>query len=96
MERSVEASTPAKNTAYALYLHCSELRRRRTHYVRISKTKLQLTDKLIAQIKQSMATCSYEDLQALNRETQFRRDLKRQLRHRHKQLQLLEKRSPTA
>ncbi|XP_030079649.1 uncharacterized protein LOC111599561 [Drosophila hydei] len=83
-------ATTAK-TAYALFLHRSELQRRKVHYAKKSQTKIQLTNELIAKVKQRMATCSYEDLQILVREQQFKRLLEQKLRHRAKQLKAVAK-----
>ncbi|XP_064539358.1 uncharacterized protein LOC135429100 [Drosophila montana] len=83
-------ATTAK-TAYALFLHRAELHRRRAHYAKVSQTKIQLTSQLIAKVKQRMDTCSYEDLQTMVREQQFKRLLEKKLQHRAKQLKALVK-----
>ncbi|XP_017957158.1 uncharacterized protein LOC108651779 [Drosophila navojoa] len=85
----MEATTV--KTAYALFLHRSELQRRKAHYAKMSQTKILLTNELIAKTKQRMATCSYEDLQILVREQQFKRLLEQKLRHRAKQLKAVQR-----
>ncbi|XP_068149035.1 uncharacterized protein [Drosophila tropicalis] len=91
MASSSSSSSSYSSTAYALFLHREELRRRQRQYARVSKTKIQLTSELISLIKQRLTTCSYEDLQILNREKQFKRDLQQQLKHRYKQLKAIAK-----
>lgn len=83
----------APKTAYALFLHRSELKRRRLHFAKVSQTKIHLTDQLISKVKQRMGTCSYEDLQIMVRELDFRTFLEHQLRHRQKQLKVLQKKT---
>lgn len=77
----------AASTAYALYLHREELRRRKLHSVRSSATKIQLTNELIARTKQNIRECSDEDLEILARETIFKKSLQRHLHYRRMQLQ---------
>nr|NP_001097507.1 uncharacterized protein Dmel_CG34266 [Drosophila melanogaster]ABW08466.1 uncharacterized protein Dmel_CG34266 [Drosophila melanogaster] len=79
------------SVAYALFLHRQELRRRQMLYVKVSKTKILLTKELIAEQRQRLANCSPEDLQILNRETQFKRQLQQKLKHRSKQLKAIAK-----
>lgn len=83
----------APKTAYALFLHRSELKRRRLHFAKVSQTKIHLTDQLISKLKQRMGTCSYEDLQIMVRELDFRKFLEYQLQHRMKQLKALQKKT---
>ncbi|KAH8410705.1 hypothetical protein KR222_011229 [Zaprionus bogoriensis] len=89
----MEATTApaAKSYAYALFMHRAELKRRRAQFAQVSQTKIQLTDQLIAMLRQRMASCSYEDLQILVRQTEFKKSLEKQLRHRKKQLKALAK-----
>ncbi|XP_017863814.1 PREDICTED: uncharacterized protein LOC108614280 [Drosophila arizonae] len=87
----MEATTV--KTAYALFLHRSELQRRKAHFAKMSQTKILLTNELIAKTKQRMATCSYEDLQILVREQQFKRLLEQKLQHRAKQLKAVQRQS---
>ncbi|EDV95594.1 uncharacterized protein LOC6557918 [Drosophila grimshawi] len=85
------SSSSSARTGYALFLHRAELQRRCTHFAKVSQTKIQLTGQLIARVKQRMATCSYEDLQIMVREQEFKRRLEKKLKHRAKQLQILQK-----
>ncbi|XP_034110389.1 uncharacterized protein LOC117571990 [Drosophila albomicans] len=78
-------------TAYALFMHRAELQRKRAQFARVSQTKIQLTTHLINKLKQRMASCSYEDLQCLVREQEFKRNLEKKLNHRHKQLKAIAK-----
>ncbi|KAH8316896.1 hypothetical protein KR067_010112 [Drosophila pandora] len=74
------------SVAYALFLHRQELQRREAVYVHVSRTKIQLTKKLIAEQKQRLSSCSPEELEILSRETQFKRQLQQKVKHRNKQL----------
>ncbi|KAH8302743.1 hypothetical protein KR044_010372, partial [Drosophila immigrans] len=88
---SCSASAAAPKTAYALFMHRAELQRKRAQFARVSQTKIQLTAYLIDKLKERMSNCSYEDLQILIRETEFKRSLEKKLRHRHKQLKAIAK-----
>ncbi|KAH8379443.1 hypothetical protein KR009_005060 [Drosophila setifemur] len=79
------------SVAYALFLHRQELQRRQKLFIRVSKTKLQLTKELIAEQKQRLANSSPEDLEILSRETQFKKQLQQNLKHRTKQLKAIAK-----
>ncbi|KAH8365535.1 hypothetical protein KR093_001828, partial [Drosophila rubida] len=81
----------APQTAYALFMHRAELQRKCVQFAQLSETKIQLTALLIDELKQRMANCSYEDLQILVRQTEFKRSLEKKLRHRRKQLKALAK-----
>ncbi|XP_017840047.1 uncharacterized protein LOC108597942 [Drosophila busckii] len=87
------SSSASASAAYALYLHRAELQRRRTHYAKVSQTKIRLTNQLIDKLRQRMESCTYEDLQILVRETKFKRNLEEKLRHRQKQLKAIAKKS---
>ncbi|XP_017863813.1 PREDICTED: uncharacterized protein LOC108614279 [Drosophila arizonae] len=86
-EQQQQQQHAAASTAYALYLHREELRRRKLHSVRTSATKIQLTNELIARTKQNIRECSDEDLEILARETVFKKSLQRHLHYRRMQLQ---------
>lgn len=80
--------------AYAVFLHRSELKRKRMHFINVSQTKIDLTDQLIYKLKQRMGTCSYQDLQFMVREQDFRNYLHRQLMFRQMQMMKLQKNVP--
>ncbi|XP_060652725.1 uncharacterized protein LOC132789011 [Drosophila nasuta] len=84
---NLPASPPSPSSAYVLYLHREEIRRRKTHSARASMTKIQLTSELIARTKQNISRCSYEDLEILARETLFKKNLQRHLHYRRMQMQ---------
>ncbi|XP_075163828.1 uncharacterized protein LOC142236499 [Haematobia irritans] len=64
---------------YALYLHCEELRKRRTNSSRVSRTKLLLTHELISKTVKNIEGCTAHDLLVLSRETIFKKNLQRQM-----------------
>ncbi|SPP77569.1 Hypothetical predicted protein [Drosophila guanche] len=88
-QQSTGSMASSSGTAYALFLHRQELQRRQLLYTKISRTKIQLTKELIAKQKQRLGSCSNEDLEILNRETQFKRTLQQKLKHRSKQLKAM-------
>lgn len=82
-ENPSQNSPPKSPTAaYAMFLHREELRRRKLHVSRVSVTKIHLTSELIAQTKQNIRQCSFEDLEILARETLFKKNLQRNLYYR--------------
>lgn len=64
---------------YALYLHREELRKRRISKARVSRTKFLLTHELINKTVRNINNCTAEDLQYLNRQAIFKKNLYRQL-----------------
>ncbi|EDV50953.1 uncharacterized protein LOC6543950 [Drosophila erecta] len=79
---SLESPPKSPTAAYAMFLHREELRRRKVHVSRVSATKIHLTSELIAQTKQNIRQCSFEDLEILARETLFKKSLQRHLYYR--------------
>lgn len=80
------ATMPLPSLTYTLFLHHEELRKRRCSSMRISRTKFQLTHELITKTIKNIHKCSANDLQALSRETIFKKNLRRQIaRMRHMQ-----------
>ncbi|XP_073840216.1 uncharacterized protein [Musca autumnalis] len=65
--------------SYALYLHREELRKRRTSSTRVSRTKFLLTHELITKTMRNINKCSAEDLENLNRQAVFKKNLYHQL-----------------
>ncbi|XP_061402554.1 putative uncharacterized protein DDB_G0288537 [Musca vetustissima] len=64
---------------YALFLHREELRKRRSSSSRVSRTKFLLTHELINKTVRNITKCSAEDLQNLNRQAIFKKNLYQQL-----------------
>lgn len=78
--------------SYILYLHREELRKRKSSFMRISRTKFQLTHELITKTVKNIHKCSPDDLQILSRETIFKKNLRRQIaRMKHHQLMQMAK-----
>lgn len=82
------SSKKGTSVSYTLFLYREELSRRNTRYMRLSKTKICLTDGLISKTIRNIPQCSVEDLKACSREMQFKNKLKQQI-HRLKRLQEL-------
>ena len=66
----------SKNLSYTLFLYREELRRRNSQFMRLSKTKISLTDGLISKTLKQLPSCSAEQLQHVNREMAFKQKLK--------------------
>ncbi|XP_017840049.1 uncharacterized protein LOC108597944, partial [Drosophila busckii] len=63
--------------SYHLFLYREELARRNARQLRLSRTKIEITDELISSTVRNLKTCSIEDLKAVNRELVFKRKLRR-------------------
>ncbi|XP_037817904.1 uncharacterized protein LOC119607866 [Lucilia sericata] len=74
--------------SYTLFLYREELRRSQSRFTQLNRTKISLTDKLIAKSVRNLEKCYIEDLHAINREILFKKKLKYQIQ-RSKQLQKL-------
>ncbi|XP_017028412.1 uncharacterized protein [Drosophila kikkawai] len=61
---------------YHLFLYRSELARRNARQLRLSRTKIEITDELISKTVRNLKTCSMDDLKAVNRELLFKRKLR--------------------
>lgn len=81
-------STNKHTVTYALFLYHEELRRRKTRYMRLNKTKILLTHNLVSQGIKNLKYCSIDDINAIRREMLFKQKLKKQLK-RIKQLEKL-------
>ncbi|XP_016926238.3 uncharacterized protein [Drosophila suzukii] len=75
--------------SYHLFLYRLELARRNARQLRLSRTKIEITDELISKTVRNLKTCSMDDLKAVNRELLFKRKLrsnvsklKKEARHR--------------
>ncbi|XP_030372377.1 uncharacterized protein LOC115622550 [Scaptodrosophila lebanonensis] len=73
---------------YHLYLYREELSRRNVEYMRLSKAKYFITEKLLAKTVRNLKSCSVDELKAVNHQIVFRHKLKRQI-HRLRKLQSL-------
>lgn len=86
---SVYANTLTRNgwvtLPYALFLHRFEMKRKRKHVMKLSQSKIRLTEYLIIKQKQRIANCTNEDLQCLARGQDFRNFLYNQIMHRQMQ-----------
>ncbi|XP_023305696.2 uncharacterized protein LOC111687488 [Lucilia cuprina] len=70
--------------SYTLFLYREELRRSQSRFTQLNRTKISLTDKLIAKSVRNLEKCSIEDLHAFNQEILFKKKLKYQIqRSRH-------------
>lgn len=72
--------------AFAVFMHRSELNRKRLHFFKVSQTKIHLTDHLIHKTRVRNGRCSWQDHQFMVREMGFRNFLHHQLVHRHMQM----------
>lgn len=61
--------------SYQIYLYREELSRRNARQLRLSRTKIEITDELISRTVKNIKTCSMDDLKAVNRELVFKRKL---------------------
>ncbi|XP_034656005.1 uncharacterized protein LOC117893484 [Drosophila subobscura] len=61
---------------YHLFLYRAELARRNARQLRLSRTKIEITDELISETVRNLKTCSMDDLKAVNRELLFKRKLR--------------------
>lgn len=78
--------TNTTTVPYTLFLYREELRRRNTQYIRLSKTKIYLTDGLISKTVRNITRLNVEELKNLSREIMF----KKKLRHQVKRLRRLQ------
>ncbi|XP_065361819.1 uncharacterized protein LOC135955396 [Calliphora vicina] len=65
---------------YILFLYREELRRTESRFIRLTKTKISLTDKLISKSVRKLEKCSIEDLKAINSEIEFKKQLKNDIK----------------
>ncbi|KAM7357143.1 uncharacterized protein ACRADG_002635 [Cochliomyia hominivorax] len=79
-------SKSKSTVSYTLFLYREELRRSQSCSMRLNRTKISLTDKLISKSVRNLEKCSMEDLRAINREILFKKKLKYQIK-RVKQLE---------
>ncbi|KAH8242203.1 hypothetical protein KR026_007930 [Drosophila bipectinata] len=61
---------------YHLFMYRVELARRNARLLRLSRTKIEITDELISKTVRNIKTCSMDDLKAVNRELMFKRKLR--------------------
>ncbi|XP_030372373.1 uncharacterized protein LOC115622547 [Scaptodrosophila lebanonensis] len=62
--------------SYHLFMYRSELARRNARQLRLSATKIEITEELISRTVRNIKTCSVDDLKAVNRELLFKRKLR--------------------
>ncbi|XP_030566889.1 uncharacterized protein LOC115766942 [Drosophila novamexicana] len=62
--------------SYHLFLYREELARRNARQLRLSRTKIEITDELISRTVRNIKSCSMDDLKAVNRELIFKRKLR--------------------
>ncbi|EDW58258.1 uncharacterized protein [Drosophila virilis] len=62
--------------SYHLFLYREELARRNARQLRLSRTKIEITDELISRTVRNIKSCSMDDLKAVNRELMFKRKLR--------------------
>ncbi|KAH8410697.1 hypothetical protein KR222_006648 [Zaprionus bogoriensis] len=74
MEQDGKLTKPT--VSYHLFLYREELSRRNARQLRLSRTKIEITDELISRTVRNIKTCSMDDLKAINRELQFKRKLR--------------------
>ena len=86
-QRSVNRHCPNLNIVYSLFVYREELRKRKSSFLRLSRTKLLLTNGLISKTVKNINDCSADDLEALNREIIFKKQLMRQMHYRRMELQ---------
>lgn len=83
------------NSAYALFRHIRELKRtsKRSHFIKVSQTKIDLTDQLICKVKQrkKQGTISSEDREILWREKDFRKYLRHRVKRHEKEMRKIQK-----
>ncbi|XP_017863980.1 PREDICTED: uncharacterized protein LOC108614386 [Drosophila arizonae] len=85
---AMELEKQSKPTvSYHLFLYREELARRQRRLLRLSRTKIEITDELISKTVRNIKSCSMDDLKAVNRELLF----KRKLRHNVSKLRKLAK-----
>lgn len=87
--------TVEPNPAYALFRHLRELKRtsKRSHFINVSQTKIDLTDQLICKVKQrkKQGTISSEDREILWREKDFRKYLRHRVKRHEKEMRKIQK-----
>ncbi|KAL7734249.1 hypothetical protein ACLKA6_011916 [Drosophila palustris] len=74
--------------SYHLFLYREELARRNARQLRLSRTKIEITDELISRTVKNIKTCSMDDLKAVNRELIFKRKLRRNVSKLRKEAKL--------
>ncbi|XP_065361798.1 uncharacterized protein LOC135955374 [Calliphora vicina] len=72
------------NVSYTLFLYRQELRRSQNLFVRLSRSKISLTDKLISKGVRNLKNCSMEDLRAINRQLVFKKKLENKIKNNKK------------
>ncbi|EDV95591.1 uncharacterized protein LOC6558090 [Drosophila grimshawi] len=75
--------------SYHLFLYRVELARRQSRQLRLSRTKIEITDELISRTVKNIKTCSMDDLKAVNRELLFKRKLRHSVSKLRKQAKLM-------
>lgn len=76
IQEEMEQDKSMKPTvSYHLFLYREELSRRNARQLRLSRTKIEITDELISRTVRNIKTCSMDDLKAVNRELMFKRKL---------------------
>ena len=71
--------TPKVSVSYAMFAHRETLNMTKAEVMRKACTKLQLTEKLIANAMKYARKCTADDLQILSREIIFKRNLRRHI-----------------
>lgn len=72
-------STSSTSLTYDLFMHLEELRRPTQQPLRLNKSKVVLTTRLITENIQNIQKCSNTDLKAITRELQFKEQLRKQI-----------------
>ncbi|XP_064539294.1 uncharacterized protein LOC135429049 [Drosophila montana] len=75
--------------SYHLFLYRVELARRNARQLRLSRTKIEITDELISRTVRNLKSCSMDDLKAVNRELLFKRKLRHNVSKLRKQAKKL-------
>ncbi|EDW73532.1 uncharacterized protein Dwil_GK16597 [Drosophila willistoni] len=74
MEHDMRLAKPT--VTYHLFMYRAELARRNARQLRLSRTKIEITDELISKTVKNIKTCSMDDLKAVNRELIFKKKLR--------------------
>ncbi|XP_051859569.1 uncharacterized protein LOC133844366 [Drosophila sulfurigaster albostrigata] len=74
--------------SYHLFLYREELARRNARQLRLSRTKIDITEELISRTVKNIKTCSMDDLKAVNRELVFKRKLRNRVSKLRKEAKL--------
>lgn len=71
--------TPGTSLTYDLFMHLEELRRPTQQPLRLNKSKVVLTTRLITENIQNIQKCSTADLKVISRELIFKEQLRQQI-----------------